>query len=359
MDVLSITGYNRRPPHVVAEYKGFFAKENLEVRFHETTYAPDHNKGMAEGRWDFTLSSADTMIARTTTDGVDYMLFMQAEEGLSAYLIGQPGYDSIDKLRGKLLAGDPGDSNLDLIRKKILRTHGIDDTEYRHRNHRQLAGALGGISATARGCGDVDAAGFRQSVGRGRILLAERRRLRAGLAAHLRLDAAAVVVGSPRACRALHPRLGGGDGLVAASRRIARRPLQLSMDKEKLNRAAAEIAYSKVVPRARINPAAHPNRDRAAQRDGRLQTAFRSAGSGSTTTVIGERGNAGTGVCTRTKMNSALTGDQRDALNGSVEQRAQDHADDTEDDGAEKSRPETGDDETWHEVGGEHGASAR
>jgi ABC-type nitrate/sulfonate/bicarbonate transport system substrate-binding protein len=32
--------------------------------------------------------------------------------------------------------------------------------------------------------------------------------------------------------------------------------LQLSMDKEKLNRAAAEIAYSKVVPRARINPAA-------------------------------------------------------------------------------------------------------
>jgi ABC-type nitrate/sulfonate/bicarbonate transport system substrate-binding protein len=32
--------------------------------------------------------------------------------------------------------------------------------------------------------------------------------------------------------------------------------LKLSMDKEKLNRKAAEIAYSKVVPRARINPAA-------------------------------------------------------------------------------------------------------
>jgi ABC-type nitrate/sulfonate/bicarbonate transport system substrate-binding protein len=32
--------------------------------------------------------------------------------------------------------------------------------------------------------------------------------------------------------------------------------LQLTMDKEKLNRAAAEIAISKVVPRARINPAA-------------------------------------------------------------------------------------------------------
>src|SRR5438309_6011338 len=130
MALLNQTGYHRSPPHLVAEYKGFFAKAGLDVRFHEATFAPDHNRGMAEGRWDFTLSSADTMIARTTTDGVDYMPIMQAEEGLSAYLIGQPGIDSIENLRGKILAGDPGDSNLDLIRKKILRTHGIDDTEY-------------------------------------------------------------------------------------------------------------------------------------------------------------------------------------------------------------------------------------
>ena len=131
MDLLSTTGYNRRPPHLVAEYKGFFAKEGLEVKYHETTFAPDHNRGMAEGRWDFSLSSADTMIARATTDGVDYMLFMQAEEGLTASLLGQPGVNSIEQLRGKLLAGDPGDSNLDLIRKKVLRTHGMDDTEYK------------------------------------------------------------------------------------------------------------------------------------------------------------------------------------------------------------------------------------
>src|SRR6266705_4682860 len=99
MDLLNVTGYHRRPPHMVAEYKDFFAKEGLEVHFDEATYAPDHNQGMAEGRWDFTLSSADTMIARTTTDGVDYMLGMQAQEGLSAYRIGQPGVDSIENLR--------------------------------------------------------------------------------------------------------------------------------------------------------------------------------------------------------------------------------------------------------------------
>ena len=77
-----------------------------------------------------TLSSADTMIARSTKEGVDYVLFMQAEEGLGAYLIGQPGINSVEDLRGKLLAADPVDSNLDIIRMKIMREHGIGEDEY-------------------------------------------------------------------------------------------------------------------------------------------------------------------------------------------------------------------------------------
>src|SRR5438309_11648483 len=116
MALLNQTGYHRSPPHLVAEYKGFFAKAGLDVRFHEATFAPDHNRGMAEGRWDLTLSSADTMIARTTTDGVDYLLFMQAEEGLSAYLIAQRDVKAIAQLRGNLLAEHPGEPSVGLIR---------------------------------------------------------------------------------------------------------------------------------------------------------------------------------------------------------------------------------------------------
>lgn len=130
MDPLKVTGYRIRPPQLAGDKKGFFAREGLRIDFHLATYAPDHNRGMAEGRWDFTLSSADTMIARATTDGVDYVLFMQAEEGLDACLVGQPGVRSLADLRGKLLAGDPGDSNLDLIRKKILSDNGIEEGEY-------------------------------------------------------------------------------------------------------------------------------------------------------------------------------------------------------------------------------------
>jgi len=130
MDKLTVSGYSRRPPHVVAEEKGFFKDQGLDVDFHQVLLAPLHNQEMAAGKWNMTLSSADTMIARATKEGVDYVLFMQAEEGLGAYLIGQAGMTSVEDLRGKLLAADPVDSNLDVIRMKIMRDHGIGEDEY-------------------------------------------------------------------------------------------------------------------------------------------------------------------------------------------------------------------------------------
>jgi ABC-type nitrate/sulfonate/bicarbonate transport system substrate-binding protein len=255
MDILNVTGYQRRFPHVVAEYKSFFEKERLQIRFHETTFAPDHNQGMEEGRWDFTLSSADTMIARTTTDGVDYLLFMQAEEGLSAYLLGQPGINSIEELRGKLLAGDPGDSNLDLIRKKILRTRGIDDTQYDIEiigsSPIRLQAFLQGRVAAAM----LTPPASDKALAAGGVLLA---------------DAGECVPGWPLTCGWTHRRwlhehreltvrfirawAAATDWLLAPEHR--EEAIQLIIDKENLSRDAAETAYRKVVPKAQINPAA-------------------------------------------------------------------------------------------------------
>lgn len=255
MDLLNITGYQRRPPHLVAEYKGFFAKEELEVRFHETTYAPDHNRGMAEGRWDFTLSSADTMIARTTTDGVDYLLFMQAEEGLSAYLIGQPEIASIDRLRGKLLAGDPGDSNLDLIRKKILRSRGMDDDQYQidiiGSSPKRLEAFLKGRVSAAM----LTPPASDKAIAAGGVLLANAEdfvpgwpltcgwTLRSWLREHRELTV-----------RFIRAWAAATDWLLTPQNRPE--TLELIMAKEGLNRVSAEEAYRKVVAQAQINPAA-------------------------------------------------------------------------------------------------------
>ena len=255
MDVLKTTGYHRRPPHLVAEYKGFFAAENLEVKFHETTYAPDHNRGMAEGRWDLTLSSADTMIARTTTDGTDYLLFMQAEEGLSAYLIGQPGVSSIEQLRGKLLAGDPGDSNLDLIRKKILRRHAIDEHEYDIEIIGSSPVRLEAFLNRRVAAAMLTPPASDKALAAGGVLLA---------------NAEDYVPGWPLTCgwtlrcwlvnhrelvvRFIRAWVKATDWLLEPENRGE--TLELIMEKEGLNRAAAEEAYQKVVPKARINPAA-------------------------------------------------------------------------------------------------------
>jgi ABC-type nitrate/sulfonate/bicarbonate transport system substrate-binding protein len=255
MDLLNVTGYHRRPPHLVAEYKGFFAKEGLEVRFHEATFAPDHNRGMAEGRWDLTLSSADTMIARTTTNGVDYLLFMQAEEGLSAYLIGQRDVKSIEQLRGKLLAGDPGDSNLDLIRKKILRHHSVDETEYKidiiGSSPKRLEAFLQGRVAAAM----LTPPASDKALAEGGVLLANAEdyvpgwpltcgwTLRGWLLSHREL-----------VVRFIRAWVAATDWLMMPEHREA--TLELIMDKEHLNRVGAEEVYRKVVPKARINPGA-------------------------------------------------------------------------------------------------------
>jgi ABC-type nitrate/sulfonate/bicarbonate transport system substrate-binding protein len=255
MDTLNITGYQRRPPHLIAEYKGFFAKENLEVEFHLTTYAPDHNHGMAEGRWDFTLSSADTMIARTTTDGVDYLLFMQAEEGLSACLIGQQDVRSIEQLRGKLLAGDPGDSNLDLIRKKILREHQMDDTDYRIEIIGSSPKRLEALLQRRVVAAMLTPPASDKALAAGGVLLAKAEdyvpgwpltcgwTLRQWLISHRDL-----------AVRFIRAWVAATDWLLAPENRVE--ALELMMSKEELSRDAAEEAYRKVVPKARINPAA-------------------------------------------------------------------------------------------------------
>ena len=255
MDILNITGYHRRPSHLVAEYKGFFAKEGLDVRFHEATYAPDHNRGMAEGRWDLSLSAADTMIARTTTDGVDFLLFMQAEEGLSAYLIGRPGVDSIDQLRGKLLAGDPGDSNLDLIRKKILHSHSIDEKEYDIEiigsSPKRLEAFLQGRVAAAM----LTPPSSDKALAAGGVILAEAEDyvpnwpLTCGWALRQWLESHRQIV-----VRFIRAWVAATDWLCELANR--EECLTLIMEQERLNRAAAQNAYEKVVPKARINRAA-------------------------------------------------------------------------------------------------------
>ncbi len=255
MDIVRATGYHLRPPHLAAEAKGFFAREGIEVHFDEATYAPDHNRGMAEGRWDLTLSSADTMIARTTTDGMDYLLFMQAEEGLTASLVGRPGIASLEALGGELLAGDPGDSNLDLIRMKILRSRGIREQDYRVEiigsSPKRLEAFLAGRVAAAM----LTPPSTEKALAAGGALLARaddyvpRWPLTCGWTRRAWLESHRDV-----AIRFIRAWAAATDWLLEPANR--EETLGLIMEKERLDRPRAEEACARVVPKARMNPEA-------------------------------------------------------------------------------------------------------
>lgn len=255
MDHLTFTGYSRRPPHLVGLKKGFFTKENLEVDFHLVGLAPQHNQEMAEGKWNMTLSSADTMIARSTSDGIDYVLFMQTEEGLSVQLIAQPEYTSLEDLRGKLLAADPVDSNFDLVRNKIMRDNGITDDQYEieiigNTPKRFVAFQEGRVAAAM-----LSAPSSEKAIAAGGVVLAE---------------GADYIPNWPLACgwglrswvegnrelvvRFIRAWASAADWLLMPENR--EETLEILMKEEGLSRARAEDGYARVVPKAAINPEA-------------------------------------------------------------------------------------------------------
>lgn len=250
---LTVTGYYRTPAFHIAQQRGLFAKEGLEIEFHLVRLAPDHNKGLAEGRWPLTMSSADTMLARTTQDGVDFVLVFEAEEGLDVQLIAQPKYKSLQELRGRLFAADPVDSNYDLIRNKIMRDNGIPESEYR-------IDILGnsGVRAKAFLEGKVDAAMLQRpfserAVAQGGVLLAKGADyvpdwpIYCGWGLRKWIEAnRSTVVGFTRAMA------NAADWLLLPENK--EEMLQILMKEEKLSRARAESNYAYVVPKAMIRP---------------------------------------------------------------------------------------------------------
>jgi ABC-type nitrate/sulfonate/bicarbonate transport system substrate-binding protein len=250
---ISVTGYYRTPAFHIAQRRGLFAKEGLDVEFVLVRLAPDHNEGLAQGRWPLTMSSADTMLARTTQDGVDFVLFLEPEEGLDVQLIAQPKYKSLQELRGKLFAADPVDSNYDLVRNKIMRDNGVPESEYRYEVIGNSSVRLGAFLD-----GKVDAAMLQRpfsdrAIGKGGVLLAKGSDyikdwpICCGWGLRRWMEAnRSVVVGFTRAMAQ------AADWLLLPENK--EEMIQILMKEEKLTRAWAESNYSYVLPKGMLKP---------------------------------------------------------------------------------------------------------
>ncbi len=252
MDRLPVTGYFRRPPLVVAQRKGFLEREGIDLEFHLVGLCPDHNRELAEGVWPITMSSADTMLARTTQDGVDFVTFMQVEQGLDVQLVVQPDIGGFRDLRGKLFAADPVDSNFDLVRNKIMLANGIAESEYRieviGNSHYRLQAFLENRVAAAM----LTPPSTQKAVAAGGKVIAEGADYIQdwpivcgwGLRRWAEANRALLV----RYIRAL---AGACDWLLKPENR--EETIRLEMEEESLSRAAAEKAYRQVVAHAALD----------------------------------------------------------------------------------------------------------
>ncbi|OGA04659.1 MAG: hypothetical protein A3H35_00290 [Betaproteobacteria bacterium RIFCSPLOWO2_02_FULL_62_17] len=252
MEHLSVPGFLRRSSLLVAIHKGFFAKEQLEVEFKLVGLAPDHNRQMAEGRWPMSMTASDTMLARATLDGVDFVAFMQTERGLDVQLVARPEIKSFEDLRGKLFAADPVDSNFDLIRNKIMRDHGIAEDEYTFEvignSYLRLAALQQGKVAAAM----LAPPSSDRAVAGGGAILAEGAdhvpdwpiTCGWGLRRSLAANRSTIV-------RYIRASVAATDWLLMPENR--EETLRLLMQEEKLSRPRAEKAYAQVVPKCALN----------------------------------------------------------------------------------------------------------
>jgi ABC-type nitrate/sulfonate/bicarbonate transport system substrate-binding protein len=252
LDHLRVPGFLRRPTYLVGRHKGFFAKEDLDIEFELIGQAPDHNRKMAEGFWPMSMIAADTMLARATQDGVDFIVFMQSDQGIDVQLVVRPEIKSFADLRGKLFAADPVDSNFDLVRNKIMRDHGITQDEYRFEvignSYLRLEALQSGRVAAAM----LAPPSSDKAMAGGAVILAEGAdHIRDwpiicgwGLRHKLAANRSLIV-------RYIRASVAATDWLLQPENR--EETIQLLMREERLSRPRAEKAYTQVVPKCAIN----------------------------------------------------------------------------------------------------------
>ena len=150
-------GYNL-PVHVGRE-KGIFERRGLEIDFAYTPGSLYLAEGLRKGEFEIGHTGADDVVADVEEYGGGpggLFLFMGLHSGLLS-LVGAPGMNTVESLRGKTLAVDARASGFVFILEKLLRSKGFIAADYNFvevggwekRYEALLAGKFSGTLLTA------------------------------------------------------------------------------------------------------------------------------------------------------------------------------------------------------------------
>jgi gluconolactonase len=115
-------------PLWIAEEKGYFRQEGLEVEVLATPDAAKQLEGLVQGRYEITHQAADHFIGAAEA-GKDVFIFMTISRPIFDFIV-RPGISSIADLKGKTIALDQLTTSYWLLFRKVFAQGGLRPEDY-------------------------------------------------------------------------------------------------------------------------------------------------------------------------------------------------------------------------------------
>ncbi|MES2191579.1 MAG: ABC transporter substrate-binding protein [Pseudomonadota bacterium] len=129
-------------PLFAAGANGFFTRRGLDIEIQNTPNSDEQRAGLAEGKFEIAHAAVDNAVAMIES-GKDAVIVCGGDAGMNDFMV-RAEINSMDDLRGKLLAVDAPNTAYALAAKKILKLNGlVEDRDYGVK----LAGGTGPRSA--------------------------------------------------------------------------------------------------------------------------------------------------------------------------------------------------------------------
>ena len=103
---------------------GCFAKRDLVIEVQNTPNSDAQRAGLAQGKFDIAHAAVDNAVAMVEAAGHDVAIVCGGDAGMNDFMV-RAEINSMDDLRGKLLAVDAPGTAYALAAKKILKLHGL------------------------------------------------------------------------------------------------------------------------------------------------------------------------------------------------------------------------------------------
>jgi len=116
-------------PHHVAQDRGFFSSEGIEIALIVTGSSKDQIKAMEQGNFEIGIQLPDHIV-RSVEHGSDLFAFMAATHAIDILLLGSPEVHLLTDLKGRSIAVDGARSGFALLLRRLLHGVGLSESDY-------------------------------------------------------------------------------------------------------------------------------------------------------------------------------------------------------------------------------------